>query len=220
MRLFAVFAALLTVLVAADSRGHGGNTILNEAQGSLTQLPGPDLDGDGVKNDYHWYISVMPIRVALSPELQPDVKAATIAAIDRFEAVIGRDIFGPIETAGLAEAYAVETKHEMPHQATMYVAPGCGATPNQASTQDYRLPDGTIVASLVCGPLHWNDSYIGVMMEHEIGHVLGLDHDYDKTSLMFPTVYGDGSQHLMSDDLAVLRKIYGPRATDAEPVLE
>lgn len=57
--------------------------------------------------------------------------------------------------------------------------------------------------SLNVGTLH---AYSAKLWIHELGHSLGLAHDYgDRRSIMYPVVYSDSPQYVMPDDAVSVR---------------
>lgn len=79
------------------------------------------------------------------------------------------------------------------------------------ATMHTRLADGGLVATITTPHLMY-DGVLLVMLQHEMGHLLGLAHDPFTFSIMFPNYHPDGSfmqvQHFTTHDRRLIRERY------------
>jgi len=75
----------------------------------------------------------------------------------------------------------------------------------------YDKETGDILSAVVTLPDPYISSYTHAILTHELGHVLGLDHDEHKSSIMYPVMHGR-PQTLSDSDKRLLKKIYGKKA--------
>jgi hypothetical protein len=82
-----------------------------------------------------------------------------------------------------------------------------------AMTTNWHSDDGTLrEADIMIDPSIVSSGYsVQQTLEHEIGHLLGLDHSAVLTSVMYPYVGKDGMPDLDSDDKIAIANLY-PRA--------
>ncbi len=73
----------------------------------------------------------------------------------------------------------------------------------------YDKRSGRILSAEVIFSLELDPKYLDVVVLHEFGHVLGLDHDRERESVMYPVIV-DRSADLSSRDVKRLREAYAP----------
>lgn len=73
----------------------------------------------------------------------------------------------------------------------------------------YDKRSGRILSAEVIFAFELDPTYLDVVVLHEFGHVLGLEHDRERSSVMHPTVV-DRSADLTSKDVVRLKEVYAP----------
>ncbi len=144
----------------------------------------------------------LPVRYDLEPGLTPGQEAAMLHALDTWNVWLGSEVFVPAESGHPDVLLGVRPWPDHPDWRT------AGVT--RFTYEYYGMKWWTDV--LLYG--QYSLSHETIM--HELGHVLGLDHDPDdERSLMFPSVNGDPSTLTVADCLALARKydLHPPECT-------
>ncbi len=162
--------------------------------------------------DLRWNLSKFPIRVVTSP----DLPALAVERLDAMTAELNRKIgtvvFSRAEVADPAEQVRVEVADMRPRVGTVYVlqAQYWNGHERTADTVTYYEIDGEITAARVRLPDDPGEepgaNFSDHLLRHELGHVLGLDHDGQGASVMSPEV--EEGQRFTARDLALLRRLY------------
>lgn len=73
----------------------------------------------------------------------------------------------------------------------------------------YDKRSGRILSAEVIFAYEIDPTYLDVVALHELGHVIGLDHDRERSSVMYPVVV-DRSIYFTSKDVDRLKEVYDP----------
>lgn len=191
-----MFAAFVVVLLAA---------IAGVIYGVVTKGGWKDR-GQIIKEGkaLHWNRKLVPIPVLVMPGLKEayvEVWNRTAAAL---EEVVGRPVFMPPSRVSA----------DFNPNGTMYAVVLNGdanAAPNRGDANLWwDMLTGEIIRAYVVFPdAHAELPDADVIVLHEACHVLGLDHDEGKHSIMHPEVqYGSIKQALTKRDVALLQQLY------------
>ena len=170
------------------------------------------LERDGHK--LKWKPASLPIGVIFHPKLLLAWQATFRGASRRFELSIGRppfddgvlapknyNIMGP-PPAGFI---FVQVAHEGLDSEVLETTDKGGAV----TQHKYERPTGEIKSATVTLPDDSGSKRME-MMVHELGHVLGLDHDERRESIMYPTLNEQlDSGQLSEADAKLLKGLYG-----------
>jgi hypothetical protein len=126
------------------------------------------------------------------------------AATRYFNDAIGRTVFDSVAKA--PEAFRFD---QLPPAGSSLVSvfDDDGAEPNHGQTTFTNTPEGEMERARVQLP----EAQIHLarkLIRHEFGHVLGLDHDEQRGSIMYPSIQGR-PQALGTGDIKRLREYYG-----------
>lgn len=156
----------------------------------------------------HWNVSRFPIEVRTAPDFPEDGGKVLDALTADLNKRIGVRVFSRSTAASVAQQVRVEVCDLHPVDGSIYVyrAQFWNGRERTADTVNYYESDGEITAARVRLPEEPDDDFGAPILLHELGHVMGLDHDDQGPSIMSPTA-GDG-QRLTDHDLALLRAVY------------
>jgi hypothetical protein len=149
-----------------------------------------------------WARADLPLAVWYASDLSVAWLGAWGRAVDKLNAAAGQSLFlHPIEAAA---------GYDLTRAEQVSLCGDGGNDPDRGSTM-LRWDDRT--GYLLSAAITLPDSKAGchemdVIAVHEAAHALGLDHDEQRGSIMYPHVQGR-AQELTRGDRALLRKIYG-----------
>lgn len=174
-------------------------------------------------HELRWWLDDLPIEVLLEKSAA-DYEAEFVAVVAAYNAALGRTVFlRPTTTviSRLVDAFEVERTRASIKSTILIRGDGPIDIRHLGST-DLRFDErvGRILNAIVTLPardtaiqaLGLGDVSNGQQLLyqtglHEFGHVLGLDHDTDPTSIMWHQVRTE-STVLLSGDVERLRKAY------------
>jgi hypothetical protein len=161
-------------------------------------LVDPEID-----KSVRWDRSSLPIGVWYARNLPAQWLDAWTASVAELEKAIGRKIFlSPL----LTPSGALENHHI---RSSVLLKGDEGVDPHHGVT-DLRWDEhGSIISAIVTFPDRELPSLkvFGVAL-HEAGHVLGLAHDEQRESIMYPQI-SDRPGKLTESDSKLLRRAYG-----------
>jgi hypothetical protein len=176
--------------------------------GSPDVCSGPDLDGDGRGSDYHIPRESLPLPVVFDVFIEPTLIDVWERQEQWLEQQVGVDLFGPPHMASPEEMVHFN-RTGGPRFGGIYVIDLTPPTPTGGSAVHWLDKQTCAIAkATVRLPEQIIRPQVETVVLHEQLHVLGLAHDTDKWSVMYPKVYHDG-QVLSTSDLELLRKLYG-----------
>ena len=152
-----------------------------------------------------WRRDALPVPVYFHPDTPEAMVNAVHRATSRFNDAIGTLLFFS-PAAAVAEMLPYFEDDELrkgfsQRNNLVLVAPGFG-DPKGHTYLQWDTRTGELRTALVHIPINVAGHVLAEMMEHEIGHVLGLDHDGSADSIMFHR----------------LRPAWAPRARDGAEV--
>lgn len=151
--------------------------------------------------EVHWDESELPIKIILDFKMR-GWKPEVDAAIETWNYTIGRDVF---EFAGYLDTGPDDNYAVAPY---VFVKPGkTSYTMLNYDHKTGRLKNANVFLSGdYSKELALERDF---MVTHEFGHVLGLDHDNIKISIMRPNLYGGPLLiHITNSDVAALMAMY------------
>lgn len=131
-----------------------------------------------------------PVKLMPTPDFMEVHGEPFVRATLMWNAKVGVDVFQP----GLGHIL-VETSTTMPENCDTRTA---------CTSLLYNDDTGEISVGLVTINPTTPMEFIDRVIMHELGHVLALDHDTDKESLMFPTV-SNGPWYIETSDIEAIR---------------
>lgn len=145
-----------------------------------------------------WSARDLPIELALDPSLSVPWQRAVMAAAAQANAELGRDVF-------IRKSFSLGDAEEQRRQ--VFVETTNTSTHGQTSTDvgvvSCRVKSGRV---RLPGLAHGGETMRAAAM-HELGHVLGLDHDLIESSIMWPTVaQWSRSSHFTDADVQRLQE--------------
>ena len=169
-------------------------------------------DIDGKATALAWEPTAFPLRYEIDAavgRLGPDAAARVERAFDSWAAVEGADV--EFESRGLIANAAAQSAGRIVISVADDLLSGQGALAMTSYSYDLRTgrlldADIRLDPSLFDG---WTNADLA--LEHEVGHLLGLDHSAVLSSVMYPWV-GEGSQsEFDSDERLAISSIYPTR---------
>lgn len=170
----------------------------------IAALPPPRNGGMLVSQSgaaYHWSPDSFPIPVFIDSSLSLKAYQEVVDSCNVWNAAVRGQVFNcgvPDEDAALVHVSMGQL--------------GINASGNPVSgravfvlhTDDEGNDHGQILFASVYLDLEAEVSKYRQILSHELGHVLGLDHDNDKESLMYPSVI-DTSWTIQPEDIRAVR---------------
>lgn len=154
----------------------------------------PPRDGGSIEvsgREIYWERDDFPLWVVIDDQLPLEHVAATLVAIDSWNTAVGAEVFKP-----------VVRDHSLPAPRTYgYVSVSMKELGTNSNNGNRLLGLARAVlhrgtshmqASEVWFDLDVSEELLLLVMVHELGHALTLEHDNDCTSVMHPTVVNCG----------------------------
>jgi len=167
-----------------------------------------------------WPRASLPLHIVVDPSLPAAWTSDLLIAVRDFNHTVGRDLFllpQPLWDEGLREQVLRDDGGHI--QGLVYVMPRGEDDGPRVEVADATTHGGHTILR--------RDTRTGVLrnavvylprpdarllhmqtVKHELGHVLGLDHDHSSRSIMFPRL-ADRSATLWASDVNRLRRQYG-----------
>ena len=178
--------------------------------------------------EYHWERSDFPLTLLVHPNLVASWGWAIDGAVKIWNARVGFDMFRIVPLgvdASLEELFETVPDGVIPlygmdeGELTAWLGARVLGVTFIDADEDGRMHNAPVIFPLN-GRAHWPPTGIFTAI-HELGHVLGLEHDPCKESIMYYSDYPGAYKvlRILMEDVNLLRELYAP--TDAEdPDLE
>jgi hypothetical protein len=189
------------------------------ALAALPAFPAARLTYDvrGVSTPVAWPRASFPIRYGIDRPLSDALKGTSTidSAFNAWTVIPDADV--SFQRAGIVDLDPVLKKTQGGKDGINSVSLTSGLFADQkfiALTTNWYHDDGSLYeADIQLDPSALASNYnVQQIVEHEVGHLLGLDHSAVLTSVMYPYVGQGGSTALDSDDRIAIAQIY-PRNT-------
>lgn len=200
---FAVAAAILVLAIAGVVWG-----VLTKGRWKDRGLLKRQGIGDRLVS-LRWPPGAFPLTIWTPEETPEKVRNAFGKAAKILGDAAGRLLFMPLQD--MPTGYSAGRPFRGHAELSAHPSAGEMQRDHGVTDIDYDRRDGYIISCCVSVPAPVADEDYYPIMLHELGHVLGLDHDEQRESIMFPSLQGR-PQALTEGDRKLLRKLYGPPA--------
>jgi hypothetical protein len=196
------------IVVVVGLGAIGGLIVAIATKGRWVDRGFMERDGKPLK----WPHDAFPVTIIYHEDVSLAWRSAIRVALLRFETAVGRRLFEEFaDQAGLASYRWDRPPPITSSLVAVMVKPSSGVLqPDNAVTEHrYDTRTGVILAAEVVFPDGSADLHVAT---HEIGHVLGLDHDEMTSSIMFHKLSGRMDPGTLSpQDAKRLKEAYGAR---------
>lgn len=161
----------------------------------------PPSDGGSLKTklgaSFHWDPRLFPLPVRVDSTLDPAVKSALYVAIHQWNLEVGHAVFFYEEVSPTHDAFWEPGQYGVVSVTVEELGIGFRGLPMLGRTRIYLSRNGQVTGSAASAIVHLSPNIpqdkLYFVLLHELGHVLCLEHDHDKMSVMFPTTEYNGS---------------------------
>jgi hypothetical protein len=154
-------------------------------------------------HELKWHKSDFPLECMYdAEELSPEYLTAIESVMAEFNTQVGFSLFGHclswVVPGGMPE-----------HAESTVIIDLCEDRKAHGATTKHRYDKktGQILSASVCIDPGLSGLTLYKAVLHEMGHVIGLDHDREKTSIMYPSI-GARPKELSKKDVSLLRGVY------------
>ena len=183
--------------------------VQDEFDQSVTKPLPKKVEGNAVGR--FWPDMLLPLRVLYSPLLRLRFRSTFACCAHQVNLACHRMILSDPEEAPNRLAVEIEQFQLTPALGIVYVQDSQWRKATSGAVQLFEDEQGVLASAIVRLPENEEVPYLtlGITM-HEIGHLMGLDHNHDPGSVMFSTP-SVRPQILSDRDAEALKKIYGGR---------
>jgi predicted Zn-dependent protease len=203
----AIYLLVLTIILGCASAKP-----VPAAQAQMCKEPAPRPYSQTHDNPYeldfvefegckaHWSLNQIPLQIMVkTPRLEASVKNV----INDWNILIGRQV---LQFAGTS------TNAQLGNEwlGNVVVIGNDNIDPNHAAETVYNLNDSCeIQFAFIAMDPRLPSYYRHDVIMHEMGHLLGLNHDVDINSIMYPSIDG-GPYGVTLHDIHALQRVYNP----------
>lgn len=173
---------------------------------SQSRISETDFLEDKFGRPITWSSASLPIPVVVSSSFDQFETMTILQGIEYWNRLVGQQIFypalGPSNEPEFGSGEIVITRHDLPVSCKRQIL---GLTTWRMDHSSIEGQTNITTAHVELYSEHVHDkSYLRTVV-HELGHTLGLRHDEDTYSVMYPSIL-DGEWYVEQEDLEIIRR--------------